>query len=169
MCKGRKDRVCDDAHTSAFTCREQVVEHLLEELRYTPEGHVFESYQSRWPPHGLKVGLVAYHLQGLRVWIPPGVWMFVLGVLYSKDKLQKPGQSGQRSKDKVQRENKKSSPSLPPRGAWICVLSVVQSRQRNKHGKSTKSEQNKEFRESLKFFSDLILPVALWPSGRLSL
>jgi uncharacterized membrane protein len=30
--------------------------------------------------------------------------MFVLCVLYSKDKRQKPGQSGQRSTDKVQRE-----------------------------------------------------------------
>jgi hypothetical protein len=47
MCEARKDRVCDYATTCAFTCSEQVVEHLLEELRYTPQGHGFETYQSR--------------------------------------------------------------------------------------------------------------------------
>jgi hypothetical protein len=41
---------------------------------------------------------------GLLVRIPPGAWMFVLCVLYSKDKK---AQSGQRSStDEVQRTNK---------------------------------------------------------------
>ena len=34
--------------------------------------------------------------------------MFMLCVLYSKDKRQKPGQSVQRSMDKAQKENKKN-------------------------------------------------------------
>jgi hypothetical protein len=62
-------------------------------------------------------GPAADRLLGLRVRIPPGAWMFVLCLLYSKDKRQKPGQSGQSSKDKVQTENNKKT-SLK---AWMFV------------------------------------------------
>jgi hypothetical protein len=34
--------------------------------------------------------------------------MFVLYVFFNKDEREKPGQSGQRSRDRLQRENKKS-------------------------------------------------------------
>jgi hypothetical protein len=37
--------------------------------------------------------------------------MFVLCVLYSKDKRQKPGQRGRRTTDKVERENKRKNPA----------------------------------------------------------
>jgi hypothetical protein len=47
---------------------------------------------------GLKRGSAADRLLGLRVRIPPGAWMFVLCVLYSKRRKAKPGQSGQRNK-----------------------------------------------------------------------
>jgi hypothetical protein len=60
------------------------------------------------PPSGLRRGSTADRLLGSRVRIPPGAWLFVLCVLYSKGQKAKPGQSGQRSTDKVQRENKKN-------------------------------------------------------------
>jgi hypothetical protein len=66
-----------------------------------------------------KRGSAAARLLGLRVRIPPRVWMFVLCVLYSKGQKAKPGQSGQRSTDKVQRAKKKKHP------AWdmeLCLL-----------------------------------------------
>ena len=43
--------------------------------------------------------------------------MFVLCVLRGKDRWQSAGQSGQRSKGKVQSENKKKSPC---RGRFFC-------------------------------------------------
>ena len=48
--------------------------------------------------------------------------MFVLCVSYSKDKRQKPGQSGQGSTDKVQRKNRKKK-----RQGHVCLslVSVV--------------------------------------------
>ena len=39
-----------------------------------------------------KARVAADRLLGLRVRIPPAAWMFVLCVLYSKDKKAKPGQ-----------------------------------------------------------------------------
>ena len=91
---------------------------------------------SQWPS-GLRRGSAAAGLLRLCVRIPPGALMFVLFVLYSKDKRQKLGQSGQRSVDKAQRENKKKSrwwrdflhPSRPALGStsppieWISGLS----------------------------------------------
>ena len=41
--------------------------------------------ESQWPSC-LRRGSAADRLLGLRVRIPPGAWMFVLCVLYSKDK-----------------------------------------------------------------------------------
>ena len=48
-------------------------------------------------------GAAADRLLWLRVRIPPGEWMFLSCVLYSKGQKAKPGQSGQRGTDKVQR------------------------------------------------------------------
>jgi hypothetical protein len=59
----------------------------------------FETSRSPWS-RDLRPRLVAVHLLGLRVRIPPEVLMFVLCRLYSKDKRQKPGQSRQRDKQK---------------------------------------------------------------------
>ena len=53
--------------------------------------------QYQWPS-GLRRGSAADRLLGLRVRIPPGAWMFVLCVLYTKDRRQNAGQSGQRNK-----------------------------------------------------------------------
>jgi hypothetical protein len=47
--------------------------------------------------------------------------MFGMCVLYSKDERQKPGQSEQRSTDKVQRENQKKNPP----GALMSVLRAL--------------------------------------------
>jgi hypothetical protein len=41
-------------------------------------------------------------------------------VLYSKGQKEKPGQSGQRGTDKVQREPKKEK--IPPGGMDVCLL-----------------------------------------------
>ena len=70
-------------------------------------------------------------LLGLRVRIPPG-GINVLCVLYSKDKRQKPGQSEQRSMDKVHRQNKTKSrwrwhfphPSRPALGYRVSFPGV---------------------------------------------
>ena len=44
--------------------------------------------RSQWPS-GPRRGSAADRLLGLRIWIPPGAWMFVLCVLYSQDKESK--------------------------------------------------------------------------------
>jgi hypothetical protein len=44
---------------------------------------------TRYGPSGLKRGSAAERLLGWRVRIPPGEWMFVLCMLYNKDKRQK--------------------------------------------------------------------------------
>ena len=46
----------------------------------------------------------ADRLLGLRVRIPPGSWMFVLCMLYSKGQKAKPGHSVKRSTDKVKKK-----------------------------------------------------------------
>ena len=87
---------------------------------YGLDGPRIESRSSQWPS-GLKRGSAAHCFLGLRLRIPPGSWMFVL---YSTDKKQKPGQSEQRSTDKVQSENKRKIPveariySLVQTGCW---------------------------------------------------
>ena len=48
-------------------------------IRYGLDGPGIESRRSRWP-RGLRRGLVAVRLLGLRVRIPTGAWMFVLCV-----------------------------------------------------------------------------------------
>ena len=75
--------------------------------RYGLDGPGIESRRAQWPS-GLRRGSAADRLLGLLVRIPSGVWMFVLCVLYSKEQKTRPGQSDQRSTDKVQRTNKKS-------------------------------------------------------------
>ena len=70
--------------------------------------------RSRWP-RGLRWGSAADRLLELWVRILPGAWL-LLYVLYIKDKRQRPGQSGQGSRYKVQREREK----IPPE-AWISV------------------------------------------------
>ena len=55
--------------------------------------------RSQWPS-GLRRGSAADRLLGLQLRIPPGAWMLVLCVLYSKDK---------EVRTKVQREQKKKS------------------------------------------------------------
>jgi hypothetical protein len=67
---------------------------------------------------GLRHGSVAVRLLGLRFRIPPGAWMFVLCVLYSKD-IQDKG----KNTDKVQRENKRIK-KIPP-GALMSVVIAV--------------------------------------------
>ena len=62
-------------------------------------------------------------LLGMRVCIPPGAIMFVLFVLYSKDKRQKPGQSGQRSTDKEQRQPKK----IPAESRYFYIFQKLSS------------------------------------------
>ena len=125
--------------------------------------------RSQWPS-GLRRGSAADKLLGLRVRIPPGAWMSVLCVLYSKDERQKPGQSGQIGMDKVQRKRYKSGLrrgsaaahllGLRVRisaGAYICCVLYSkgkrhksgQSRQRNNYRKSTKREKEKEFRKKV--------------------
>ena len=81
---------------------------------------------------GLRRGLVAARLLGLRVRIPPAAWMFVLCVFYGKDKRQNPGQSGQRNTNKVQSEWSKArvcgrslagvAGSNPTGGMDVCVV-----------------------------------------------
>jgi hypothetical protein len=53
--------------------------------------------------------------------------MFVLCVSYSKDKRQKPGQSGQGSTDKVQRENRKKTPGARMFVSCECCVSSGRS------------------------------------------
>jgi hypothetical protein len=67
--------------------------------------HQTERCRFQWPS-SVRWGSAATCLLGLRVWIPPGAWMFVLFVLYSKDTSQKTGQSGQKSTDKVRKKTK---------------------------------------------------------------
>ena len=52
-----------------------------------------------------------YEVQSRREYkkIPPEAWMFVMCVLYSKDKRQKPELAEQRRPDEVQRKNKKKN------------------------------------------------------------
>ena len=63
----------------------------------------------------------AARLLALRVRILSGVWMFVLCVLCSKDKMQELGQSGQRSTAKVERF---SAPSQTGRGVHPASYAV---------------------------------------------
>ena len=77
-------------------------------------------FESQWP-NGLRREFAAAPLLGLRVRIPPGAWMFVLCVLYTKGQNAKPGQSGQRSTDKVQSEKKNPAGSMDL-CVCVCVL-----------------------------------------------
>ena len=74
--------------------------------------------RSQWPS-GLRRS-AADCLLGLRVRIPAGAWIFLLCVLDRNDKRQKLEQSGQRSRDKVQREKKTRR-----RHGCLSVLSTV--------------------------------------------
>jgi hypothetical protein len=73
----------------------RTVAQLVEALRYKPESRRFDSNRSQWLS-GLRRGSAAYRLLRLRVRIPLGAWLFVLCVLYSKDKRQ-----SQDNQDKV--------------------------------------------------------------------
>ena len=76
-------------------------------------------YRSQWPS-GLRRLSTADRLLGLRVRIPPEAWVLVLCVSYSKGQQAKPGQSGQRSTDKVQKNIL--------HGAWTCDCCVLSGR-----------------------------------------
>jgi hypothetical protein len=60
---------------------------------------------------------MADRLLGLRIRIPPGAWMFVLCVLYSKDKNDKRHSQDNQDKEVMQSERKKK---ISPR-AWMVV------------------------------------------------
>ena len=71
---------------------------------YGLDGLGIESCRSQWPS-GLRRGTATDRLLGLGIRIPPGAWMLVLCVLYSKRQKAKPGQSRQRSStDEVQKK-----------------------------------------------------------------
>ena len=68
---GESDKVSQDSSVGIATC-------------YRLDG---PGVESQWPS-GLRRGSAADRLLGIRVRIPLGAWMFVLCVLYSKDKRQ---------------------------------------------------------------------------------
>ena len=83
-------------------------------------GNVLEG-RSHWPS-GLRRVYTADRLLGLRIRIPPGAWMFVLCVLYSKDKKDKRHSQDNQDKEVMQSERKKKS----RRGhGWLSGVSVV--------------------------------------------
>ena len=73
-------------------------------------------------PSDLRWGFVAARLVGLRVRIPPGAWMFVLCVLYSKDRRQSQDEEDKEVQIKY-REQKK----IPPEACMYvsCECYVV--------------------------------------------
>ena len=101
---------------------------------------------NRWPS-GLRRGSAGDLLRKLRFRIPPQAWTFVLCVLYSKDKRQNRGQSGQRSTDKVQTEQKQNK-KIPP-WAWMFVLCVVSKDKKAKcRTIKTKKQLRKKYKQS---------------------
>jgi hypothetical protein len=76
--------------------------------------------RSQWPS-GLRRRSTADRLLRLRVWIPPGTWMFVLCVLYNKDKRQ-----SQDIQDKEVRKKYKARTKKNPSGVMdVCRLWVL--------------------------------------------
>ena len=72
-------------------------------------------------------GSAADRLLELRVGIPPGAWMYVLFVLYSKDKKQ-----NQDSQDKeIQIKYREKKKSRRGNGFFCCVLCVVNKDRQN--------------------------------------
>ena len=82
--------------------------------------------RSRWPS-GLRRTSLADYLQGLRDWIPPGAWLFVLCVV-SRDKMAKrrtiKTKKQVRMKYKVQ-ENTKKKKSHWTQGVYLLCLLVL--------------------------------------------
>ena len=70
--------------------------------RYGLDGPGIESGLSQWP-NRLRRGSAADRLLGLRFQIPPGAWMFVLCVLYSKGQKEQSGQKS--STDEVRKKS----------------------------------------------------------------
>ena len=90
--------------------------------------------RSQWPKD-LRRGSAADRLLGMRVRIPPGAWMFVLCVLYIKDKRQSQGNQDTRVQIKYREEKnlvKNLARSLrsiytflPPPTPWSSKLSII--------------------------------------------
>jgi hypothetical protein len=76
---------------------------------YELDGPGIESRRSQWR-RPLRQGSDADRLLGLRVYVPPGSWMFLLCAFYITDRRPKPGQSRQRGKANVHSKNKKEVP-----------------------------------------------------------
>jgi hypothetical protein len=77
-------------------------------------------------------------LLGLRVGIPPGAWMFLLFVLYSKDK-------------EIQIKNREEKKSRRGNGLLCCVLLIKTVKMEGNQDKETSRDRVQENRERKKF------------------